>query len=221
MPTVFAHSLIGLTASQSYRPSFSVRETRVFIGFSVALPVLPDLDGVPLVMSWIPYGHMLGHRGFTHSLFAAVLLGALATAFMARGSPAARRIWPRLWLYFSVVAATHGLLDMATSGGMGIALLSPLDNSRLFFPFRPILVSPIRGFVSRAGLNAMLSEVATIWTICLALLIWSNRLSSVVQAVSSGVTKTVRSVEERHRVVCVIVLILLAVLAWVLRSAHI
>jgi inner membrane protein len=60
-----------------------------------------------------------------------------------------------------------------TDGGLGIALLSPFDNHRYFFPWTPIVVSPIglRGFFSQWGLEVMISEVTYVWVpllICLA-----------------------------------------------------
>jgi hypothetical protein len=40
--------------------------------------------------------------------------------------------------YFFVVTASHGALDAMTDGGLGIAFFAPFDNTRYFFPFRPI-----------------------------------------------------------------------------------
>lgn len=59
-----------------------------------------------------------------------------------------------------------------TNGGLGIALLSPFDNYRYFFPWTPIVVSPIglRGFFSHWGLEVMISEIIYVWApllICL------------------------------------------------------
>ena len=52
-----------------------------------------------------------------------------------------------------------------TDGGLGIAFLAPFDNSRYFFPWRPVMVSPIgvAPFFSRYGLNVLLSEFVWIW----------------------------------------------------------
>jgi inner membrane protein len=63
-------------------------------------------------------------------------------------------------------------LDAMTDGGLGIALLSPFDNHRYFFPWTPIVVSPIglRGFFSNWGLRVMISEITYVWApllICL------------------------------------------------------
>jgi inner membrane protein len=61
-----------------------------------------------------------------------------------------------LMLDFFLITASHGILDAFTNGGLGIALFSPFDNSRYFFPFRPIQVSPIgAGFFSMRGLRVL------------------------------------------------------------------
>src|SRR5262249_33852605 len=46
-------------------------------------------------------------------------------------------------LYFFAAAASHGLLDAMTNGGLGVAFFAPFSDTRYFFPWRPILVSPI------------------------------------------------------------------------------
>jgi len=63
------------------------------------------------------------------------------------------------------ITATHGLLDALTSGGLGIALLAPFDNTRYFFAVTPIEVSPIgfRRFFSAWGARVMLSEFVWVW----------------------------------------------------------
>jgi inner membrane protein len=46
-------------------------------------------------------------------------------------------------LYFFLSAASHGLLDALTDGGLGVAFFSPFEQTRYFFPVRPVAVSPI------------------------------------------------------------------------------
>jgi inner membrane protein len=125
--------------------------------------VLPDADVVAFAFG-IPYDHALGHRGLSHSLaFAAVLAGiVVAIAFRGDRYTARRR---ELWAYFFVATASHGVLDAMTTGGLGIAFLAPFDDSRFFFPWRPILVSPISiaRFFTERGLAVMRSEVVWIW----------------------------------------------------------
>ena len=59
----------------------------------------------------------------------------------------------RLGALWSAAAITHPLLDMLTDGGLGVMLLVPFSEARLFFPWRPIHVSPmsIGRFFSVAG----------------------------------------------------------------------
>ena len=47
-----------------------------------------------------------------------------------------------------------------TTGGLGVALLAPLSNTRYFFPWRPIAVSPIgiRPFFTLHGLAILANE---------------------------------------------------------------
>jgi inner membrane protein len=70
-----------------------------------------------------------------------------------------------LWLYLFLATASHGLLDAMTDGGLGIALFSPLDNRRYFFPWTPIRVSPlgVGRFFSARGLAVLQSEFQWIW----------------------------------------------------------
>ena len=107
-----------------------------------------------------------------------VLGGALAnpvdgTILLFKGdSPAARASMGALspagwWAYFSVVTASHGLLDALTDGGRGIALLAPFSAERFYFPWRPIHVSPIGlRFFSARGLDVALSELQWVWVPC-------------------------------------------------------
>ena len=66
-------------------------------------------------------------------------------------------------MWFILATASHPLLDMLTTGGMGCALWWPFSEERLFFPVRVIRVSPleIRDFISKWGIKILLSEV--IW----------------------------------------------------------
>lgn len=125
-----------------------------------AASILPDVDSLGFAAG-VPYSHPLGHRGFTHSLFFAAFVAALMI-------PQARRmgVSPSLAFGFVLVStASHGLLDAMTSGGLGVAFLSPFSGERYFLPWRVILVSPIGlgPFLSRWGLQVLKSEAVWIW----------------------------------------------------------
>lgn len=144
------------------------------VALAVACAVLPDLDALGLWLG-IPYEHPFGHRGFTHSLpFAVALAGAGALLAPAAGAQPASAFWILL-----VSAASHGLIDGMTNGGLGIAFLSPFSRRRRFLPWRVIEVSPLRpsALFSRRGLQVLRSEMRWVWAPCLlaALVGWSVR----------------------------------------------
>jgi inner membrane protein len=71
------------------------------------------------------------------------------------------RSWWALFLFFFLATASHPILDAMTSGGPGVAFFSPFNNTRYFFPFRPIKVSPIgvAAFFSEWGWQLIKSEM--------------------------------------------------------------
>ena len=110
---------------------------RLLVAAAVAT-VLPDVDAFGY-WAGVPCDHLLGHRGLTHLFAFALLLGA-AAALGAGFLRTSRRV------AFALVpgcAASHGILDAMTTGGPGIAFLSPFSNERFFLPWRVIPVSPI------------------------------------------------------------------------------
>ncbi|MDA8020506.1 MAG: metal-dependent hydrolase [Thermoanaerobaculia bacterium] len=164
MPTIFTHPVVALSGSCFFR-------RRPSIGLLVAgaaCTVLPDLD-VAAFYFGIPYEHPLGHRGVTHSLLFALLLG-LAAAWLWRRFFEPRRPFASLATFFVLATASHGILDAFTNGGRGVGFFIPFDNARYFFPWRPIQVSPIgaSGFFER-GWPALASELWWVWLPALGL----------------------------------------------------
>ena len=125
------------------------------------LSIIPDLDVIGFRFG-IRYGDLWGHRGLTHSLFFALCLsGAVSLVFLAQTDIS----WVRLFAFFFLATASHGVLDAMTNGGLGIAFFSPFSNTRYFFPFHPVEVSPIgvNQFFSAKGIEIILSEAKWIW----------------------------------------------------------
>lgn len=138
MATIVSHFLVGWGA---YRFVDGGRDPkRLGPAMAGCLAMLPDADS--LLMPWIAYGDAWGHRGMTHSLAFAALAGTVAAIALR-----ARLTFPGgtvgLAATFAAVIASHGLLDAATDGGLGVAFFSPVDPTRYFLPVRPIPVSPI------------------------------------------------------------------------------
>jgi inner membrane protein len=118
------------------------------------LSLLPDADVVGFALG-VRYEDPFGHRGASHSIVFA-LLAAIACAMIAR-----RRSedWRRVGALVFGVVLSHGLLDMLTDGGLGVAIFWP-SNERYFFPWRPIPVAPIgRAFLSSWGLRVAITEI--------------------------------------------------------------
>ena len=123
--------------------------------------MLPDIDVIGFSFG-VPYESMIGHRGITHSLAFAVVIGFLVAKSLSLDVGS----WSLGvgWLWFSAVIASHGILDACTDGGRGIAFFAPFSANRYFFPWRPIEVSPIGvGFFSPRGLRVLASESGWIW----------------------------------------------------------
>jgi inner membrane protein len=133
--------------------------------FGVLASILPDID-VAAFRFGIPYGDMLGHRGFTHSILFAVLMGVAFAAFSKVGR---ERRWT-VFLFTAFATLSHGLLDALTNGGHGVGFFVPFSPQRYFFPGDCIEVSPIgAGFFSARGLAVLRSELFAVWLPCLAL----------------------------------------------------
>jgi len=129
--------------------------------------MLPDADVIAFRFG-IPYGHMLGHRGLSHSLVFAVLL-ATAIAVFARFKE--RRL--AAFLFIFTATASHGVLDALTTGGKGVGFFIPFTDERYFFSIRPILVSPLTAheFFTARGLTILISEIQAVWLPCAAVAI--------------------------------------------------
>lgn len=139
MPTVVTHAALPLIAAWGLGPG---RIPPRLAWLAAAVAVIPDLD-VFGRLAGIPVESIFGHRGASHSVAAALVL-----AMLAAGVPARPVGWPLRASFLFLSALSHGLADMLTDGGKGIALFWPLSSDRMFFEFRPLEVSPIflRGF---------------------------------------------------------------------------
>jgi inner membrane protein len=160
VPTIFSHAIAATAAGQGWRRLLPRR----FWIWTALCAMLPDIDVIAFSFG-VPYDAMLGHRGITHSMAFAALVGAVAAWHLApRNGQPPRPNRLALFLWFSAVTASHGLLDALTNGGRGIAFFAPFSGDRYFFPWRPIQVSPIGvGFFSPRGLRALASEAVWIW----------------------------------------------------------
>ena len=167
MPTIFSHAVFAAVTGKAFvNKSVSVWFWLLIAGCAM----VPDAD-VAAYSFGVPRGSMFAHRGFTHSVFFAVVFGA-AVAFFAERFLRTGFSFPKLWMVFALATLSHPLLDMLTDGGSGAALFAPFSNERFFFPWRPIEVSPIGfGFFSRRGWTVIASEIIWIWLPAIAVFV--------------------------------------------------
>ena len=145
MPSLITHTVVGVSAALPLLQSLEVRKqisAAMLILSAVVFSCLPDFDGAFLGI--IPYGSFFGHRGFFHSpAFLLVFTALCAYVYVRKVREGSIRAATRVLLLWAGVAISHSLLDALTDGGRGVMLLFPFSNSRYFFPWRPIRVSPI------------------------------------------------------------------------------
>jgi inner membrane protein len=159
MPTVFTHAVSALALGTVVLPAGAGLRPW---SLGVVCAALPDLDVLAFAFG-IPYSAMLGHRGLSHSILFALVLSTVVTVLALR-SDQWTNMRLRIWLFLFAAAASHGILDAFTNGGLGIAFFAPLSSERYFFPVTPIEVAPIgRGFFSERGLQVLASEVRWVW----------------------------------------------------------
>ncbi len=161
MPTIITHSVLaGLAGRTFVKNKMPIQ----FWIIAMICSIFPDFDVIGFSLG-IQYGDFLGHRGFFHSTFFALILGIFATFILYRLKPEISLSRWKMILFFFIVSASHGILDAFTNGGLGIALLSPFDNTRYFFPWTPILVSPlsIKNILSDWGLSVIIYEITYLW----------------------------------------------------------
>ncbi|UCE63886.1 MAG: metal-dependent hydrolase [Nitrospirota bacterium] len=157
MASAFSHILVAFALGQAQPWK---RWPSRFWGLSLFCTLLPDVDVVGFAMG-IPYEHVLGHRGVTHSLVFAVGMGLLVVRIGFPSVDHGSWEWWSLVTHFCLVTASHGILDALTDGGLGIAFFAPFDSSRYFFPWTPIKVSPIgiSEFFTAYGMKVLVSEL--------------------------------------------------------------
>ena len=157
MASAFAHALAAVALGKTL-PSKYI-STKFWV-LGILCTIIPDAD-VVMFKFGVPYEHMFGHRGFSHSLVFALLLGVVVTAVFYRSIKLNSKQGALLILFFSLCTASHILLDTLTNGGLGVAVFAPFDNTRYFLPWRPIQVSPIgvSNFFSEWGWRVVKSEL--------------------------------------------------------------
>ena len=158
MASIFGHAVAAFALGKGFS---KIIVNWKFLLLGIICSILPDADVIGFSFG-IKYESFWGHRGFSHSLLFALILGVLITAIFYRKDLVTKK-GIVLIFFFTMCTASHAVLDALTTGGLGIAFFSPFDTTRYFFPWRPIQVSPIgvERFFSERGIKVVLSEL--IW----------------------------------------------------------
>ena len=120
----FGHAAIGLAIARAYERGTPVQNNLTRAALFASGALLPDVDFLLFPDGGVS---MFAHRGVTHSLFAALLVGVVAFAIgHQQGVPSP----PRLLLFVAAVVGSHPIADLATTRGRGVALLWPFTSTR-------------------------------------------------------------------------------------------
>jgi inner membrane protein len=158
MASLFGHAFISIALGKSF--SRNKQTWKLFL-LAIICAIIPDADVIGFNYG-ISYGSFWGHRGFSHSFVFALFFAVFITFIFYRKQFVSKK-GIILMLFFFLCTASHSILDAMTNGGRGVAFFSPFNDTRYFFSWRPIRVSPIgiARFFSERGLKIMYSEL--IW----------------------------------------------------------
>jgi len=175
MASAFGHGILAYTIKKIVAPKAATKVTLL----AIICSILPDADVIAFRFG-IPYEHMFGHRGFTHSIFFSIVFGLFIAWIFHRSD----RI--KYGLIYILCTISHAVLDAMTTGGRGVAILAPFSEERFFLPWRFIKVSPmsIKRFFSNWGIEVLKSEFVYIWIPCIIILtvtFIANKLKANIQ----------------------------------------
>ncbi len=184
MASIFGHAITAIAIGKSF--SKSIISWKFWL-LGIGCAMVPDADVIGFSFD-IKYTSFWGHRGFSHSLLFALLLGVIITLiFYSKHLKSKKGI--AYILFFTLCTASHGILDAMTTGGLGVAFFSPFEDTRYFFSWRPIKVSPIgiERFFSERGFSVLKSEF--VWIV----------LPSLIYILSLVVARKVNSKKQLEK----------------------
>ena len=112
MPSSLSHAMVAVTLGSLVAPR---KLLRPFLIIGATCAVLPDIDAIGRPSYGVAgdLQSLGGHRGFTHSITFATMLGVVVSSVTAID-----RRWTgqrvRLGIFIAVVTALHGVLDLVT-----------------------------------------------------------------------------------------------------------
>jgi len=161
MASAFTHAFASYTIGK-LMPGYRIGWKTILLGMFCA--AMPDLDVLAFKFG-IPYDHLFGHRGITHSIFFSAITAFVVKALFYPNTKMSSHTGVFLLCFFFLSTVSHAILDAMTTGGMGVAIFAPFDESRHFLPWRFIKVSPlsISQFFGEWGKRVLISEFTYVW----------------------------------------------------------
>ena len=169
MASAVSHFVIGAAFALPLTGVPSIKKTVRPAGLMFTagvLAVAPDIDTA--FYGIIPYAHFLGHRGFVHSPFFAFLIAVVLSSLLyAIARDLGFRAFLGITAAFTLALASHGILDAMTDAGLGVMLLYPYSEERLFLPWRPFYAPPIKlSSLSYSKVQMMIKSELPIVLVC-------------------------------------------------------
>lgn len=176
MASAFGHGIAAYGLGKLFPKAIMTR--KVFT-LGILSAILPDLDVIAFSFG-VSWDSMWSHRGFTHSIFVAIIWSVLLLFIFHTKDRLSTKT--KLLAYYFLATISHGILDAMTNGGNGIAFFAPFSAERYFLPWEVIQVSPIgiKNFFSEWGIEVLKSEFFYIGLPSLGLLFIGNWLNKKV-----------------------------------------
>lgn len=131
MPMTTTHALLPVAVAVAVAKRPVPWKLVIAAAFAAAAP---DIDGVFKHLVTLSPTSIYAHRGAAHSLFVALAAGVIAACFHRK-----LEVKPlTAGVVIAAAMASHGLLDMMTDTGRGVAYLWPLNSARMISDWRPI-----------------------------------------------------------------------------------
>lgn len=179
MASIFTHAFVAYGATTIFE-DHPLWKRCLF--FALILSMLPDADVIGFLIG-VPYGSPWGHRGATHSIVFSMAMAGIFTLIFFRPYLKQKAKLFGVFIILFLSAISHGILDALTNGGLGVGFFWPIDNTRYFFPYHPVQVSPIgmSAFFSQWGLKVLLSELIFIILPAMVLITFSKIYSKMAR----------------------------------------
>ena len=134
------------------------------IVLAIFCAVIPDADAIGFKLG-IAYQSVQRHKQRHYPFFFLRHYFLFWLFIFKMGRKKFSKHWAALISFFFVVTASHSVLDAMTNGRLGITFFASFNNTRYFFPFQPIQISPssITKFFTERGWCVLQSEFVWIW----------------------------------------------------------